>query len=699
MKKLRKRKKDYEKEPVRIEVADFETTVYDNQTFTEVWAAATVQIGTEEVQVFHSIDELFDYYCELDQKLIIYFHNLKFDGQFIIYYLSEVLHFKQAINPYHNDIEHDDVEFYKDYWMPEKSFKYVISDKGQWYSITIKVNYHIIKIKDSLKLLPFSVREIGRAFKTKHKKLDMQYEGFRYAGCEITDKEMEYIKNDVLVVKEALEFMFSQGHARATIGSCCLAEFKKIWYHDYDVLFPDLYKIAIDDCYRPPEYKPPVTEEEKLKEKPYTAGDYILRSYRGGWCYLVKDAAGKIKTNGTTADVNSLYPSVMHSESGNCYPIGKPKFWTGNYIPEEAADGRHYYFIRIRTRFYIKPGRLPFVQIKRNTLYKGNECLESSDIILDGKAYKWARVKDRLVDSRQTMTMTMTDYELFRDHYNVEEFEILDGCWFECTTGLFDRYIDKYKQIKLESKGAMRTLAKLFLNNLYGQTAKTTNSSFKVAVPIDGVMHYRLVRDFNKTPGYIACGSAITSYARNFTIRAAQANYHPGSRGFIYADTDSIHCDLQPDEIKGIKVHDKNFCCWKLEACWDRAIFVRQKTYIEHVTCEDLKEVEPYNSIKCAGMTNHCKRLFEASLEGGEINAGYLEDLSEIWSPEADGVIREGIEKQWTEDEKEFLFMEDGRIRRRSYNNFEIGLQIPGKLLPRTIRGGVVLYNDFYTMH
>ena len=89
--------------------------------------------------------------------------------------------------------------------MPNNSFKYSISDKGQWYNIIIKVNNHFIEIRDSLKLLPFSVKRIGQSFGTKHKKLDMEYTGFRYAGCNITEKEKEYIANDVLVVKEALE--------------------------------------------------------------------------------------------------------------------------------------------------------------------------------------------------------------------------------------------------------------------------------------------------------------------------------------------------------------------------------------------------------------------------------------------------------------------------------------------------------------
>lgn len=46
----------------------------------------------------------------------------------------------------------------------------------------------------------------------------MEYTGYRYAGCEITEEEQKYIANDVLVVKEALEIMFQQGHDKLTIG-------------------------------------------------------------------------------------------------------------------------------------------------------------------------------------------------------------------------------------------------------------------------------------------------------------------------------------------------------------------------------------------------------------------------------------------------------------------------------------------------
>lgn len=643
----------------RYFMCDFETTVYKGQVNTEVWASASVELFTEDVKIFHSIEEQFDYFKSLDTNICAYYHNLKFDGAFWLSYLLVDLGFKQAYTPLNE--QETEVEWLKEKEMPNNSFKYSISDKGQWYTIIIKVNNHFIEIRDSLKLLPFSVKRIGQSFGTKHKKLDMEYNGFRYAGCNITEKEKEYIANDVLVVKEALEIMFTERHNKLTIGSCCLEEYKRLMgKEDYETLFPSLTDYLLDTS----------------KHKYTTADVWIRKSYKGGWCYLVKGKENQIKTNGTTADVNSLYPSMMSSESGNAYPVGKPTFWVGNFIPNEALKNNRYYFVRIKTRFYLKPNYLPFIQIKGNYLYKGTEALESSDVY-DKKTDKYYdHYYDKagnLHDTRVELTLTMTDFILMKEHYELVDFEIIDGCYFFTATGIFDEYMEKYKKIKLESKGALRELAKLFLNNLYGKMASSEDSSFKVAIVKENkALGFISVPANDKQAGFIAVGSAITSYARNFTIRAAQKNYHgKNNRGFIYADTDSIHCDLKPEEIVGIKVHDRNFCCWKLESCWDEAIFTRQKTYIEHVTHEDLEPINnPYYNVKCAGMPQKCKDLFVSSMLGYE--------------PKEDD--------KYTEEELKFL------KTKRTLEDFKIGLKIPGKLMPKRIRGGVLLVDTTYEM-
>ena len=646
----------------RTFACDFETTVYKGQKNTEVWSSACVELGTEDVLVFGNIADQFDYFVSLKSNILAYYHNLRFDGMFWISYLINELHFEQAYQ-----VENEETmqgSFVRDYEMPNESFKYMISDMGQWYTITIKVNNKTILLRDSLKLLPFSLKRIGISFNTKHQKLDMEYEGHRYANCLITPEEMEYIKNDVLVLKEALEFMFSEGHKKLTIGSCCLEEFKNtlLMETDWQELFPNLYDVEID--------------EEIYGSK--TAGDYIKKSYRGGWCYVARGKEDKIFKRGCTADVNSLYPSMMSSESGNYYPLGKPKFFQGD-IPDICEYPKlnktpMYYFVRIRTKFRIKKGKLPFIQIKNTFKYKSNECLESSDVLIDGKHYeKYIDLDGTLNDGRVTLTMTMTDYKLFREHYDVYEFEILDGCYFNTEIGVFDDYINKYKKIKMNSKGAMRELAKLFLNNLYGKMATSTNSSFKIiTVDEEGVLHYRTVKENNKVPGYIAIGSAITSYARNFTIRAAQQNYYgPNKRGFIYADTDSIHCDLSPDEIRGIRIDDRDFCCWKIESEWDIGYFNRQKTYIEHLIKKDSETLSmPYYEIKCAGMPAKCKYLFNLS------------------------IMQNATEEQkakLTKEERDFI------DKKRTISDFKQGLTVPGKLMPKRIKGGVILADTEYT--
>ena len=462
--------------------------------------------------------------------------------------------------------------------------------------------------------------------------------------------------------------MFSEGHDKITIGACCLAEFKKLCcFNDsaqYKGLYPDVYEMEIDENIYGSQ----------------NAGEYIRKSYRGGWCYVVKGKEKQIKKNGTTADVNSLYPSMMSSESGNYYPYGLPTFWSGNFIPEEATQKYRYFFIRIRTRFYIKKDKLPFIQIKNNFLYRPREMLTTSDVLdrKTGKYYKYLYTRDgKRLSTRVTLTLSCTDYQLFLEHYKTEEFEILDGCWFYSLIGMFDSYIEKYKKIKMESKGAQRELAKLFLNNLYGKMAASKNSSFKVAhLNKENVVGYMTVTAFDKQAGYIPIGAAITSYARNFTIRAAQANYYGvNNRGFVYADTDSIHCDLLPNELKNIAVDDKKFCCWKLESCWDEGYFVRAKTYAEHITHENLKEIEnPYWNLKCAGMPDECKNLFLRSMDS---------------TPLTEEEIKEN---KYSQEKIDFI------NKKKTIEDFNIGLLVPGKLLPHRIKGGIILEETTYEM-
>lgn len=636
--------------PYTLMAADFETYVSENpetQDETWVWASAFAEINGENVYLHHSIDESWLWLTKQNKNFRLYYHNLKFDGQFWLDFLLTKTNYTQAL-------EADAWLTTKD--MPNGSFKYLVSAMGQWYTMTIKTEKgYIIELVDSLKLIPFKLADAGKAFACKHQKLNMEYTGYRDKNTVFTKEEEEYIINDVLCLKECIEVMLEKGYEKSTIGANCRESYNKEFFPVDLMVLPDTEPWLLD------------LTEVKLSEygnilPEWTgcdnADEYVRKAYKGGWCYLKKGKENTIYHDGQTLDVNSLYPSVMHSESGSYYPIGRPKFWCGNYIPEKVHDvtyrpfidkegrksykgeKRYYFFIRIRTRFYLKEGKLPFIQIKNNAYYSGTEHLETSDIFYKGEYYRYLDVDGKLEPTSVELTLTETDYYMFLEHYDVEDFEILDGCYFDAIKGIFDDYINHYAEIKKNNKGVMRNLAKLFLNNLYGQFAKSSDSSFKVAELLDDKIKYRTVEQYEKKVWYIPIGAAITSYARNFTITAAQANYDH----FVYADTDSIHLDTQ-EEAKGVNIHDVDFCCWKQESKWETGWFTRQKTYIEIVAGEW--------DIKCAGMTQACKDYFVEKYNRGMMN---------IW-------------------------------------DFKPGLSIPsGKLRPKRIKGGIVLVDSPYVM-
>lgn len=391
-----------------------------------------------------------------------------------------------------------------------------------------------------------------------------------------------------------------------------------------------------------------------------TIDEYIRKSYKGGWCYLKPDRAKQIIDGGITLDVNSLYPSVMHSKSGKRYPTGHPTLWRGNYIPSKAWKEHHYFFVRFRCRFHIKPGFLPTIQIKGNPCYKGTEWLTTSDVYnpADGKYY--AEFRDdygQIRQARPLLTLSKPDYILFLEHYEITDMTIYDGMIFHAELGLFDEYIDHYKSIKETSTGAVRELAKLFLNNLYGKFAANTDSSFKVMEKGEyGNLISYIEPENKKAPGYIPVGSAVTSYARSFTIRAAQKNIER----FIYADTDSLHLVGKSKKLNGVRIHETDFLAWKIEDVFDRGWYVRQKTYIEQIGGEYI--------VKCAGLPQRCKDLLIASFNGE----------TEI--------------KNMTPDEKRFLKI------KRDITDFNVGIKIPSKLRPVQIAGGTVLMPTPYEM-
>lgn len=539
-------------------VADFETTT--NPEDCRVWAYAICEVGNEENTIVGTtIDDFMKWCKESKENHKVLFHNLKFDGQFIMSWLFK------------NNFIHTTDKYEKN----TNTFNTLISDEGLYYQIEVIFyrkgkNVNKVVFQDSLKLIPLSVDAIAKAFKMDISKLEIDYDSHNNLpyGAEISKQEEEYIKHDVQIVARAVEYFYSQGLNKMTIGSCALDEYKNlIQKRHFKRYFPEPKAEYHND---------------------------VRQSYRGGFTYLNPKFASKVVNNGIVLDVNSLYPSVMYDSD---LPFGTPIFFKGEYKKDEIYP---LYTQMIRCQFEIKKGKIPTIQIKHGYDFVSNEYLESSN------------------GMEVVLCLNSVDLELFLDHYEVYNLEYISGWKFKSTKGLFNEYIDKWSNNKIKAKAegnhGLYLISKLFLNSLYGKFG--TDIRVRSKIPYmgeDNTLHFK-DGDVENRPGiYIAMASFITSYARRKTITSAQTimdNYNKGLSKiqFVYADTDSLHC-VSPDfELPtGLDIDPYKLGAWKYESKFNKAKFLRQKCYIENST-EEIEEENPDFKLKItvSGMPKGC---------------------------------------------------------------------------------------------
>lgn len=516
--------------------------------------------------------ESFINYCSLlNESSSFYFHNLKFDGEFIIYYL--LTHGFVHINEKKLGVN---------------QFSTIISDLNVFYCIKVKFKEEvIISFFDSLKLLNFSVEEVAKAFNLPIKKLEIDYKAKREKGHKITDEEKEYLKHDVMIMSLALEKMFEMKITKMTIASNAMSFFKDT-----------ISKKRFEEWFKPPLY------DKDLRQ-----------AYKGGFTYLNDIYRGKEVKEGIVLDVNSLYPSVMYYSP---MPYGEGIYFDGKYIPDKLYN---LYIQNITCQFRIKKDMIPTIQIKNNLSFVPTEYLSSSN----GESIN--------------LTLTNVDLKLFLEHYDIYDVSYNWGWKYKSSTKIFKSYIDYWNELKVkatkEGNKPLRTIAKLMLNSLYGKFAASPEGRSKIPYLDNNIVKYKLSELEERTAYYLPISIFITSWARDKTIRSAQAVYHR----FIYADTDSLHLE-GTDIPENLLISDTELGKWKIESKFKRGKYLRQKCYIEDVvTPED--EIEKFKkenpeclhlvskdsiiNIVCAGMPKGCyKNVTWENFDYGSVFDGKL---------------------------------------------------------------------------
>lgn len=486
--------------------ADFETTTDPNDCRVWWWGLAPnehnapVTWGTDIVEFMQELDSLGD--------SIVSFHNLKFDGTFILDWL-----FRQGFTHTTGTLGY-------------KQFSSLISDMGnRFYSIKIMWESGVkTELRDSMKKLPFSVAYIASAFKLPVTKGEIDYHAPRPVGYSPTPQEIEYGVNDVKIIASAMKTQLDNGMEKLTVGSDSLAEYKSIiGAKSFDKMFPVL-SLDIDAD--------------------------IRSAYRGGFTYVSPRFKGKMLGCGKVYDVNSLYPSVMYDR---LLPYGIPEWEDG--LPT-VSDRFPLFIVSITFTAKIKKKMIPLIQVKSSSFFLDTEYQEE--------------IKDPV-----TLSFTSVDLEMIQKHYDLDIISYNGGWKFRGMKGAFCRYIDKWMQVKMTETGALRELAKLMLNSLYGKFATNPSVTSKIPVLENNVVRFKRGEEETRDPVYTAMGAFITAYARAVTIGAAQDNFDT----FAYADTDSLHLVTTTPPPLNIDPHALG--AWKHEYDFTEAKFMRAKSYME----------------------------------------------------------------------------------------------------------------------
>lgn len=566
------------KEPKEIWACDFETTT--DPLDCRVWAWGASFVSDSSIKEYgNSIDGFIEWCKQKTRKL--YFHNLAFDGEFIVSWLLS------------NGYEYSD--------KPKTGcFKTIISNTGLWYSIEIWWKYSIYRstkttIWDSFKLIPFSIEKIAHDFNLPIRKLKLDYKEKREVGHELTQHEVDYLFNDIDIEGMALNECFKLGFNKMTATSCSFETFKKSLPMAFEKIFPPL-EMNVDSDLRP--------------------------AYNGGFVWANPELKEKEIGQGIVFDVNSLFPSRMYYE---LLPYDTPVYFEGEY---QQDDEYPLWVGVVSFAFDIKKDHIPCISLDKFSRFFGSKKYvdtSNGDVVC--------------------MTLTSVDWELFNEQYDVYDVEFINGYKFRGCVGIARRFIDEQMEVKKNSKGAQRFIAKRQLNSVYGKFA--TNPNVTPKIPFidkdDGVLrlHDPMYTTFEygevkevideqfRDPIYLPYGEFVTAYARKYTITTAQK---VGIHRVAYIDTDSIHLvgTKVPDAIKDI-IDDKELGYWGLESVFNRSYFIGAKSYVEEIEisykdyvehqqefisendCKDklyyIREgVCYYLNVKCAGMTQKAKQ-------------------------------------------------------------------------------------------
>lgn len=445
-------------------VADFETTgenEYEKTGRTRVWLYSICNKNAVIEEDGDNIVSFMDW-CSKHHGALIFFHNLKFDASFIISWLLEnQFPWEERL------LSHS-----------KRGFSTLIGEMGEFYEM--KINFGCnqqVTLRDSLKMIPLTVRSIAKAFN-----LPIEKEIIDYRDYTITPEKIHYVHNDVKIVAMAMKYFRDNGYYKMTIGSNSYHSFMDTYGNN--ALFPRLSIEFIEEW---------------------------RSAYRGGRSQVNPAYVNKIIKNVKRFDINSMYPSIMANMP---LPYGRP-------IEGTEPMGYRFELYEVLIHFKLKDGHLPTL-LKSGTIYSKT-----------GDTYYTE------TESPITLKISNIDLDIMKKHYDIYLLRYINVLGFKTYKYYFKPWVVEHYALKQDSVGGLRLVYKLLLNALYGKFGTRPKGKNKIPyLDEDGALAYSLSEEQEMGSYYLPVAIAIVSWAHKLIDDAI---CETGLDNFVYCDTDSIH--------------------------------------------------------------------------------------------------------------------------------------------------------------
>ena len=524
----------------KIYFADLETTTTKTEYF-KVYNKTTIHFGyIENAQdgsgfLFKTLNQLFEFLNKRRrQHLIVYFHNLGFDGTYILSFL-DALKKHHAVNKVSNKQPFPSVSF-----MKKDSRIYSIRVWNPTYET-------VIEFRCSWVLLNMKLEAIGKIIGLEKMGFNDYHLEYQKDLKDYPQEFKDYCIRDVQVLKMGFKHfynLFKEEYNIDLFNGCTISQLsyenllqhvlqKHDWYYDNEF------------------YEEQMDEFIHIDKASYDIGKNF---YRGGFTQYVNLGGGQYIINcnkkGRKIDINSSYPYAMTKP----LPYGQ----IHNLKDEPFPDSPHLKYYEIK----ILKSRAIFKQI--NTMYNWAKH-STEDVYVNDIASSYIYKEEYSQELGECTAYYLEEELEVMKKYNYIEYEIINTYWFHAKPWAKEWVEDLY-QLKADpnTPKALKQVGKLMMNSCYGKfgqnplqdeyyAVKNNEEKQKLLNQKDNEYHYwdiqepfehfqyvkrrKMDVDDDQRIRHIWVAATITAYAR---IHLLKTLYHIGVEYFVYCDTDSL---------------------------------------------------------------------------------------------------------------------------------------------------------------